>query len=309
MGNIVIKVIDVVVNKDSTKSLPEYERTSVETKGENVAAADPNNICRFCLGGFENESNPLVSPCNCCGSIKYVHINCLKEFYCTKGLVVPDEDSAVSILTRTLTCQLCKATLKGIFSAIISLKTVIEEYNRSGKVYSLFQRKPAGKTYLILHVTELGNSGSDATVSVSFSGKNVISIGRGKSNDVRINSPTISRHHAILKLHNSSKVILQDLSSRYGTLIKVEAPIPVPMKQYQTLQVGNSLIWVKSKKNGSFLRRFMCCMAGENNVREVIPSSPSARPCSSQEVDDITRRFVICLSKSMRLNYRIGADR
>jgi hypothetical protein len=36
--------------------------------------------CRFCLLPQEEVKNPLVSPCACIGSVKYVHIDCLRKW-------------------------------------------------------------------------------------------------------------------------------------------------------------------------------------------------------------------------------------
>jgi len=36
--------------------------------------------CRFCLQPQEADKDPLISPCHCKGSAKYVHINCLKTW-------------------------------------------------------------------------------------------------------------------------------------------------------------------------------------------------------------------------------------
>ena len=36
--------------------------------------------CRFCLSPFEDADNPLISPCMCIGSVKYVHVNCLRQW-------------------------------------------------------------------------------------------------------------------------------------------------------------------------------------------------------------------------------------
>ena len=35
-------------------------------------------ICKICYNG--NEEEPLLSPCNCSGSIKYVHQSCLMKW-------------------------------------------------------------------------------------------------------------------------------------------------------------------------------------------------------------------------------------
>lgn len=33
--------------------------------------------CRICLGDAPEVENPLFSPCNCDGTMKYVHLKCL----------------------------------------------------------------------------------------------------------------------------------------------------------------------------------------------------------------------------------------
>lgn len=42
-------------------------------------ATEDDPICRFCFEGTE-DSNPLIDPCQCIGSIKYVHVNCIRRW-------------------------------------------------------------------------------------------------------------------------------------------------------------------------------------------------------------------------------------
>ena len=58
-----------------------------------------NKQCRICMEG-ENTSSPLLSPCKCSGSIRYIHEECLKTW-----LVSHNEDIAESC------CELCKTPL------------------------------------------------------------------------------------------------------------------------------------------------------------------------------------------------------
>lgn len=38
-------------------------------------------VCRFCLQEDEKDRyNPFIAPCNCSGSIQYVHFNCIKQW-------------------------------------------------------------------------------------------------------------------------------------------------------------------------------------------------------------------------------------
>ena len=36
------------------------------------------NSCKICLGDNIEENNPLVSPCSCSGTMKFIHVECLK---------------------------------------------------------------------------------------------------------------------------------------------------------------------------------------------------------------------------------------
>lgn len=40
--------------------------------------SDDEKICRFCFEG--EEEGPLISPCDCRGDQKYVHLQCLRRW-------------------------------------------------------------------------------------------------------------------------------------------------------------------------------------------------------------------------------------
>jgi hypothetical protein len=43
-------------------------------------------ICRICYMEEDSDiKNPLVQPCKCSGSMKYIHLNCLKQWLYTKS--------------------------------------------------------------------------------------------------------------------------------------------------------------------------------------------------------------------------------
>lgn len=41
---------------------------------------EERNICRFCLASKITQANPLISPCNCKGSLEFVHLKCLNRW-------------------------------------------------------------------------------------------------------------------------------------------------------------------------------------------------------------------------------------
>lgn len=77
---------------------------------ENMEKND--EICRICYAGtMENEL--LISPCQCQGSLKYVHLNCLK--YWMKNRAIFHETSyGKAYFWKSLDCELCHTQLPGL---------------------------------------------------------------------------------------------------------------------------------------------------------------------------------------------------
>ncbi|XP_027144862.1 uncharacterized protein LOC104928472 [Larimichthys crocea] len=65
--------------KDSSKDIVcrPKQRPSVDLSKE-------ENVCRICYCNDNSPENPLVSPCRCKGSMKYIHLECLKRWILVK---------------------------------------------------------------------------------------------------------------------------------------------------------------------------------------------------------------------------------
>lgn len=64
-------------------------------------------ICRICLGDENMEPNPLISPCKCSGSMKMIHIDCLREWLNSKSSF-KENSSVKTYCWKALECELCK---------------------------------------------------------------------------------------------------------------------------------------------------------------------------------------------------------
>lgn len=80
------------------------QRLAVVKPGVSMASALPcrRDVCRFCFQSDEEEdagsgTNGLVSPCNCTGTQKYIHLNCLRQW----------QDATMD--ERRQICGVCKA--------------------------------------------------------------------------------------------------------------------------------------------------------------------------------------------------------
>ena len=85
--------------------------------------------------GDENvDENPLISPCKCNGSMKFIHIECLREWLNSKSSF-KENNSVKTYCWKALECELCKLRFpdrinseKGVSIELISFEKPISEY-------------------------------------------------------------------------------------------------------------------------------------------------------------------------------------
>ena len=79
----------------------EAEGEGEETVQEVDEAEEGEKRCRLCYGG--EEDGPLVQPCACRGSIKWIHEHCLTKWRCTSTNEDAAYTAAASAGTSTAT--------------------------------------------------------------------------------------------------------------------------------------------------------------------------------------------------------------
>ena len=62
--------------------------------------------CRICLADSNSKSNPLISPCLCSGTMRCIHVLCLKEWL--DRLDVQTEGNSTVYTWTAPVCELCK---------------------------------------------------------------------------------------------------------------------------------------------------------------------------------------------------------
>lgn len=69
-----------------------------------------------------------------------------------------------------------------------------------------------------------------------------IKVGRGHDSQVRITDISVSRCHALIKKSTRGDYIVEDNSSKFGTLVQVRKPYMLQKEQTNYLQLGRTLI-------------------------------------------------------------------
>ena len=185
-------------------------------------------VC-FCEGNFEGK-NPLISPCNCTGSVKYIHLNCLRKWLTSKVNMKCSQTNNIYCYTfKSLECEICKALIP-------------EQVEYRGKFISLLDFKEIEPPYLILQTMNQYNplnKNLDFNIIfvMSFKIKNFLIIGRANNSDIRLSDISVSRNHSVISFDNG-EFFIDDIGSKFGTLLLIQNNILfLPYKEI-SIQTG-----------------------------------------------------------------------
>ncbi|SCN59487.1 FHA domain protein, putative [Plasmodium chabaudi adami] len=236
-GNVNNNIFDNTIDKmkEAMKS-SSYNSSNINT----INCGIPSLYnCRICLCEYENEDNPLISPCKCKGSMKYIHLNCLRTWMKGRLNVRSDGESTVSFFWKQLNCELCK----------FPYPTYISIQNKTLELYEI------PKPELPYMIIELLNDKSKGFYIVSLSNAKSARMGRGHDSDIRVNDISVSRFHALIKFFNGNFYI-EDCKSKFGTLIQIRRPVffNIRRSKFIALQIGRTVMYIYMKrKNWMFL--------------------------------------------------------
>ena len=203
-------------------------------------------FCRICYNTNSDENNPLIYPCKCLGSMKYIHFKCLKQWLNSNYFILDEKTGfTLKFKYKELKCELCKAKYPDI---IIHKK----------KEYEIFDLSNEFGECAVLENLDKQENKENILYIVSLSQKNKkLKIGRADDNAIIIPDASISRNHCALMPINN-KLYIEDIGSKYGTLILIRTPnIYLVEKMNLYLQIGNNFI--KCRLGNPTMNSFFCC--------------------------------------------------
>ena len=223
-----------------------------------------NRICRICyLNEYETnyKDNPLIKPCKCSGTMKYIHLRCLLQWIKAKtNIENSEENKNLTIVSmNNISCELCNIKYP-------------EYIIHKGKLYNLIdleQYENKDDNYLIIDKianleNEYENENENYRCIIKFNeNDNNIRIGNGVENDLIIIDDSIDLNHCFFNLKLNGDVYLCDCNSRFGTLVLIQNEyFEILPEQNLHIQVGRAFFNIKIKKSCSFL---CCCGVREKN--------------------------------------------
>ena len=239
-------------------------------------------ICRICYLEEDNHIiNPLIKPCKCSGSMKYIHYECLLHWLRTKLIISKRqvlENGFFDIYKLDLIeCELCKKLLLNYIKHNNKLYSLIDFFRLDKQIDKLLSKKEKSKlkkenNYIILDDILPGRNNFLCRYEVKFNSDNILKIGRGLDNQLILNDISVSRNHSIIRLDQSNNLILEDNNSKFGSLVLIQAEeIEVLKGKTLTIQTGTNYLSFKLEfPKKSF---FSCCTAEEidekNNYEKI----------------------------------------
>ena len=199
-----------------------------------------NIICHICKKFECSEENPIIKFCNC----NSFHFFCLKTEIKEKIIKKTNHKNVKSYYINGINCKNC--------NFIYPLKFKISE-----KIYDLIDiKKPSGNFLILLSIeTKIYYGYMKLIHVVELNEQEItITIGRESTNDVINPDPSISRQHAIIKYNQKNgKVLLKNLSKKYGTLVLIKKSLKLNENKIQ-LQIGKIFFEAQIMKFGEFER-------------------------------------------------------
>ena len=258
-------IIELLPRINSARELPKINLKEMKIK--------PKNKCRICYENTSTIKNPLINPCKCKGSMKYIHYNCLLN--CIKNKIEKvknkfDIKKFIFYEKSFLNCELCKSNFPYYIKYINNIYNIIPYYNQF-KEYLLF---------------ELMNKEGKQTINIfSLENKNEINIGRCSSNDICLLEKTLSRFHSIIhKDKDKGELYIEDNNSRFGTLVLIQSN-KIEINNYFPLRLEINSVCIKIKRKLEKPKSLSCCKVNTlNNIEE-------KKEYQNQNKNDINKYF------------------
>ena len=250
LGRVIFRVKEI--NLDKLQK--EQERKKIIIKNKNINEKKSNliltnikkNICRICYNEEEEESNPLIQPCQCSGTMKYIHYKCLKKWIETNSYIIIEKSNIYSIINiKNFECELCNNKFPDII-----------EYN--GKFLELSNNNFCYEKYIVLESLVFDEKKKKFLYVINLENDNLeLKIGRGKDVDILTTDISVSRIHCLL-VREKNNIYLDDYNSKFGTLILIQSPfLKMSNNLPLNIQIGRTFFHFELEKSFSF---FNCCV-------------------------------------------------
>ena len=239
-----------IIKEDNSEN---YQENTINRKSEesveNKRKLSKNRICRICyMEEDDTESNPLLNPCTCSGSMKYIHFNCLRHWInskCYSKIENTNIDCSIYKI-KPLECELCKSKFPDLIV-------------KNGNIFNISEFNPEYENYLIFESLTLDKNKNKYIYIVSLN-ENSLFIGRDKDSNILFSDISVSRIHCEF-IRENNNIYIRDNDSTFGTLVLIQSTSLNFMENLPLyIQVGRTFFKILQKKK---ISKISCCNASE----------------------------------------------
>ena len=216
--------------------------------------------CRICYMTNSDIDNPLISPCKCTGSMKYIHFLCLKK--CIEVNIIKKIEPNFKFYNwKNFSCEICKFEYPKYIKYKDNLYPLVDlEINYSSYVicdYTLYddnKKKSYRKGILVFKINEDND-------------EEIISVGRSQNNRIKLKDISVSRNHCtILKKNNN--LYMKDTNSKFGTMKYIQNYLEINIDQNTKILSGKHELELSVVKSWSMfgissIFKFACCTCNQ----------------------------------------------
>ena len=223
-----------------------------------------NKICRICFSNAD--FSPLITPCNCTGSSKYIHLSCLQKWLKSKVELYykhKQKNNIMAFQLNPVKCEICKE----FFPDYCKLNNYLYEICDYNAVDNTNDNNYENQNYFTLETLTNEKHLQKYIFNVNLLNDNsFVFIGRANECDVKLNDNTISRLHSCITVFNG-KLYIKDLNSKFGTSVILQnRNFNLFDDKGVTIQFGRTLLTFLQR--GNLIISFLCCLCKNKNKEE-----------------------------------------
>ena len=246
------KFIDLKNHRNNRIDLIQSTKINVFRSSQKIVRAKIPKICRICYeeeDPISNYDNPLIQPCTCSGSLRYIHLNCLKHWLYTKSCTkILSNELYSAFLIQPVQCEICKTKFPDFLK-------------HKDKLYEILDFKSEFDNYFTIESLTLDKNNTKFFYVVNLDKNVKLKIGRGKDSQLTLGDISVSRVHATLTIENKN-IYIEDNNSKFGTLILVQSPtLKLVQNLPLSIQIGRTFLDCRVQEINHNI--FSCCDVNE----------------------------------------------
>ena len=229
LGRICFKVttLRATLDQDESDKTQDSEEPELGIPNERDSGS-----CKICLTDCSDSANPLISPCKCSGSMKFIHLECLRDWMKSR-MIQRDSENCVTFSWKSLDCEICKTNIPFSFEG-------------TGRENELLKIQKPKSPFIVLEGVGNDKNSNKGVHVVAVTGSVGVVLGRGHEADVRISDISVSRTHASIRFIEGC-FVLEDKNSKFGTLLMCDDRMRIGSNGYQVVQIGRTIVSFSTK--------------------------------------------------------------